>query len=85
MNNSDHNDFNAWQNGDENEMNNPNNWFPSHDTAGVAKQSEDMLSLKRTSGSELTDEFCFLNSPYGMTTVTIMRQCRRSPEVFPGV
>jgi len=30
MNNSDHNDFNAWQNGDENEMNNPNNWFPGN-------------------------------------------------------
>lgn len=28
MNNSDHNDFNEWQNGDENEMNNPNNWGP---------------------------------------------------------
>lgn len=28
MNNSDYNDFNAWQNGDENEMNNPNNWGP---------------------------------------------------------
>jgi hypothetical protein len=28
MNNSDYNDFNNWQNGDENEMNNPNNWFP---------------------------------------------------------
>ena len=39
--------------------------------AGVAKQSEDMLSLKRTSGSELPDEFCFLNSPYGMTTDTL--------------
>ena len=25
MNNSDHNDFQNWQNGDENEMNNPNN------------------------------------------------------------
>jgi len=29
MNNSDHNDFNDWQNGDdENDMRNPNNWFP---------------------------------------------------------
>lgn len=28
MNNSDHNDFSGWQNEDENEMNNPNNWFP---------------------------------------------------------
>ena len=26
MNNSDHNDFENWQNGDENEMNNPNNY-----------------------------------------------------------
>jgi hypothetical protein len=30
MNNSDYNDFNNWQNGDENEMNNPNNWFPKN-------------------------------------------------------
>lgn len=30
MNNSDYNDFNGWQNGDENEMNNPNNWFPKN-------------------------------------------------------
>jgi hypothetical protein len=29
MNNSDHNDFQNWQNGDdENDMRNPNNWFP---------------------------------------------------------
>lgn len=27
MNDSDHNDFKNWQNGDD-EMNNPNNWFP---------------------------------------------------------
>lgn len=30
MNNSDYNDFNNWQNGDENEMNNPNNWIPKN-------------------------------------------------------
>ena len=30
MNNSDYNDFNNWQNGDDNEMNNPNNWFPKN-------------------------------------------------------
>jgi len=30
MNNSDYNDFNAWQNGDENDMNNPNNWIPKN-------------------------------------------------------
>ena len=30
MNNSDYNDFRNWQNGDENEMNNPNNWFPNN-------------------------------------------------------
>jgi len=30
MNNSDYNDFNAWRNGDENDMNNPNNWIPKN-------------------------------------------------------
>lgn len=30
MNNSDYNDFDNWQNGDENEMNNPNNWTPKN-------------------------------------------------------
>lgn len=38
---------------------------------GVAKQSTDMLNIKKSSGIELPDEFCFLNSPYGMTTETL--------------
>lgn len=39
--------------------------------SGVASQSEDMLNIKRASGSNLPDEFCFLNSPYGMSNDTL--------------
>lgn len=39
--------------------------------SGIAKQSDDMLNIKRASGSDLPDEFCFLNSPYGMSNDTL--------------
>lgn len=42
---------------------------------GVAKQSPDMLAIKAGAADcNLPDEFCFLNSPYGMTKETIAAQ-----------
>jgi len=42
---------------------------------GVAKQSPDMLSIKAGAANcSLPDEFCFLNSPYGMTRETLAEQ-----------
>lgn len=38
---------------------------------GIAKQSEDMLNIKKAAGIDLPDEFCFLNAPYGMATDTL--------------
>jgi len=42
---------------------------------GIAKQSDDMLSIKKGAANcALPDEFCFLNSPYGMTRETLAEQ-----------
>lgn len=42
---------------------------------GIAKQSQDMLAIKTgADGCSLPDEFCFLNSPYGMSTETLKEQ-----------
>jgi len=39
---------------------------------GIAKQSPDMLAIKSGAANcSLPDEFCFLNSPYGMTKETL--------------
>jgi hypothetical protein len=38
---------------------------------GIAKQSDDMLNIKKAADIELPDEFCFLNSPYGMSLETL--------------
>jgi len=39
---------------------------------GIAKQSPDMIAIKSTAADcSLPDEFCFLNSPYGMTKETL--------------
>ena len=45
MNNSDYNDFNNWQNGDENEMNNPNNWFPKSGFFYYGSGSDDFKKM----------------------------------------
>lgn len=41
---------------------------------GIAKQSSDMLAIKNGANEcTLPEEFCFLNSPYGMTAETIAK------------
>jgi len=50
---------------------------------GVAKQSPDMLAIK--SGAvdcTLPDEFCFLNSPYGMSKDTLAEQYTNLKKFF---
>lgn len=42
---------------------------------GIAKQSQDMIAIKTgAEGCSLPDEFCFLNSPYGMSSDTLKEQ-----------
>lgn len=42
---------------------------------GIAKQSPDMIAIKNgATDCSLPDEFCFLNSPYGMTKETLTEQ-----------
>lgn len=42
---------------------------------GIARQSSDMQAIKNGAvDCSLPDEFCFLNSPYGMTNETIAEQ-----------
>jgi len=50
---------------------------------GIAKQSTDMLSIKAgADGCSLPDEFCFLNSPYGMTKETLTEQYSNLKKFF---
>lgn len=57
MNNSDHNDFKNWQNGDdENEMNNPNNWIPKGGFFYYGNPSDGFKKLWESIGnSDYTD------------------------------
>jgi len=50
---------------------------------GIAKQSADMLSIKVGAvDCSLPDEFCFLNSPYGMTKDTLAEQYSNLKKFF---
>lgn len=50
---------------------------------GVAKQSPDMLAIKSSAvDCSLPDEFCFLNSPYGMTKETLSEQYHNLKKFF---
>jgi hypothetical protein len=50
---------------------------------GIAKQSPDMLAIKATAKDcVLPDEFCFLNSPYGMKNVTLKENAAELRKFF---
>jgi len=50
---------------------------------GIAKQSADMLAIKAGAvDCSLPDEFCFLNSPYGMTKETLAEQYSNLKKFF---
>jgi len=50
---------------------------------GIAKQSDDMLTIKNSAANcSLPDEFCFLNSPYGMTKDTLAEQYHNLKRFF---
>jgi len=50
---------------------------------GIAKQSADMLAIKAGAADcSLPDEFCFLNSPYGMTKETLAEQYSNLKKFF---
>jgi len=50
---------------------------------GIAKQSPDMLAIKATAKDcNLPDEYCFLNSPYGMKPDTLKEQSAELKKFF---
>ena len=52
MNNSDQNDFENWQNGDDNDMNNPNNWPPKGGFFYYGPPSESFKNLWNSIGKD---------------------------------
>lgn len=57
MNNSDYNDFNQWQNGDEEEMNNPNNWNPKSGFFYYGPMSDNFKNLWKDLNGEKPGDF----------------------------